>query len=143
MKFEQTPNGVKYEFYASGPQGATFIIYKEEHHTAHNIQEAKDWLRKEHDVVSIKVEKYEQTTERKNPARNYANLAHVMRAIGQTIKDVLPDHVGFILLTFPYNEERGRANYISSANREDCIKFLRETADRLERNEDNSKIEEL
>lgn len=34
-------------------------------------------------------------------------------------------------------------NYISSAKRKDCIKFLRETADRLERNEDNSNIEEL
>lgn len=66
-----------------------------------------------------------------------------MRSIGQVINDTLPDHVGFILLTFPYNEEKGRANYISSAKRDDCIKFLRETADRLERGEDDSEIEEL
>lgn len=44
---------------------------------------------------------------------------------------------GFFVLVFPFNSEGGQANYISNgANRSDMIKFLRETADRFERQEE-------
>jgi len=43
---------------------------------------------------------------------------------------------GFIILNFPFGDVSGMANYVSNANREDCIKFLRETADRLEKRKD-------
>lgn len=79
----------------------------------------------------------------KNPAAQYVNTERLMKAIGETIESVLPEHVGFILLTFETGVEKGQANYMSSANREDCIKFLRETADRLEKNQVNSKIVDL
>lgn len=44
--------------------------------------------------------------------------------------------IGFALLIFEFNSEDGLTDYISNANREDIIKYLRETAARLE-NKDN------
>ena len=43
---------------------------------------------------------------------------------------------GWCVLVFGFDKP-GIANYISNAKRESMIKALRETADRLERNEDN------
>jgi hypothetical protein len=54
-----------------------------------------------------------------------------MRLIGQLLKEMLPAGIGFTLLTFNYGEA-GLCNYLSSAHRDDMIKGLRETADRLE-----------
>jgi len=54
-----------------------------------------------------------------------------MKLIGGLLKEMLPAEIGFTLLTFNYGEA-GLCNYLSSANREDMIKGLRETADRLE-----------
>lgn len=59
-----------------------------------------------------------------------------MKNLGRALKVLLPEDVGFILLTYNYFDTHSRANYLSSANREDCIKFLRETADRLEEQRD-------
>jgi hypothetical protein len=45
--------------------------------------------------------------------------------------------VGFALLVFEFGDREGHGgHYISNAQRDDMIKALRETADRLERNED-------
>jgi hypothetical protein len=41
---------------------------------------------------------------------------------------------GFVLIVFEFNEPG--VSYISNAKREDMIKALRETADRLEKNQD-------
>lgn len=41
------------------------------------------------------------------------------------------DEFGFFLVVFRFRSP-GTTNYISSGEREDCIKMLRETADRLE-----------
>ena len=54
-----------------------------------------------------------------------------MRQIGEIIKELLPTKFGFTLLVYQYGEER-LANYLATANREDMILMLRETADRLE-----------
>lgn len=54
-----------------------------------------------------------------------------MRLYGDLLKELLPNNMGFVLLTFEFGETRGLANYISSTNRQDIIKFLRETANRL------------
>lgn len=45
------------------------------------------------------------------------------------------EEIGFALLLFEFNNP-GIGNYISNANRKDMIKSLRETADRLEKNQD-------
>ena len=42
---------------------------------------------------------------------------------------------GFALLVFPFGNEK-MSNYVSNAQREDMIKALRETADRLENKQD-------
>lgn len=54
-----------------------------------------------------------------------------MKMIASLLQELLPEDMGFTLLTFNYGEA-GLCNYISSAIREDMIKGLRETADRLE-----------
>lgn len=55
--------------------------------------------------------------------------------MGNAVKCRLPEGFGFALVVFPYGGP-GVSNYISSAERSDMITALRETADRLERNQD-------
>ena len=47
--------------------------------------------------------------------------------------DLYPTHMGFALIVFPFGG--GVADYISNSRREDMIKALRETADRIESNQ--------
>lgn len=61
-------------------------------------------------------------------------LRHIAGAIQDTI-DYEFGKMGFALLVFDFNNP-GISNYISNADRQDMIKSLRETADRLERNHD-------
>jgi hypothetical protein len=64
------------------------------------------------------------------------NIGVLLRDLAITLEagfaDIFGEHTGFFLLVFPFNE-KGRADYISNANRSDAIKVLRETADRLGR----------
>lgn len=46
-----------YHFFLTGPDGAHFILYREDHHTDDDFKEAKRWLRRNHNVLSIKVER--------------------------------------------------------------------------------------
>ena len=62
----------------------------------------------------------------------------LMKMLGYAIEHTLEDNfgkMGFALLVFDFGAP-GTGNYISNANREDMIKSLRETADRLEKNQD-------
>lgn len=61
-----------------------------------------------------------------------------MRRIAEFIDQKIYDHYGnkgFALIVFEFNQP-ALSNYVSNADRKDMIKALRETADRLERNED-------
>lgn len=68
-------------------------------------------------------------------------LDYMAASIDSAIQDVFHTRMGFVVLMFPFGEtdrpvqkaegEVG-ANYVSNADQEDMIKFLRETADRLE-----------
>ena len=68
----------------------------------------------------------------------------MMRRIGDAIKKELPDGIGFFTVIFPFNNGEaggvGRGNYISTGHRPDMIKLLRETAYRLERNQDEGSL---
>lgn len=44
-----------FRFQVTGPQGAHYELLKEKHHTAEQIREAKGWLRRNYDVVSIHI----------------------------------------------------------------------------------------
>ena len=61
--------------------------------------------------------------------------AEGMQAALTALTEVWPK-MFICLLVAPH--EPGIANYISNGAREDVIKALRETADRLEKNQDNS-----
>lgn len=58
----------------------------------------------------------------------------LMRKLGTMIQKEIPG-VGFALVVFEFKAP-GIANYISNADREDMIKGLQETVDRLRRNKD-------
>jgi hypothetical protein len=62
----------------------------------------------------------------------------MLDALAQVIGDVLPEiygeKMGFFLSVFHFIKP-GTADYISNGKREDVIKALRETANRLEKNE--------
>lgn len=47
---------------------------------------------------------------------------------------MLPKDFGFAIIVFPF-EKPGISNYISNAERPSMIKALRETADRIEKNQ--------
>jgi hypothetical protein len=62
-----------------------------------------------------------------------------MKAIAQAIDDFLNDgakgdakKIGFILMVFPFNDNKGRCNYMSSADRDDVIVLLKEQLKRFE-----------
>ena len=50
-----------------------------------------------------------------------------------------PRRTGFLLLVFGFGAP-GVANYVSNGTRAEMIRVLRETADRLERNQDNPRF---
>ena len=58
----------------------------------------------------------------------------ILRAIAEGIKEILPG-MGFALVVFKFDDP-SIGNYISNAEREGMIEALRETADRLEANQD-------
>lgn len=65
-------------------------------------------------------------------------LFALMNRVGAAADIELPDGVVFIILAGEPNS-RGIAQYVSNANRDDCIAWMRETATRLERREDVSR----
>lgn len=66
-------------------------------------------------------------------------MRRFMRVFGEVITEALKDsNIGFCLLLFPKEGESGIANYISDCDREDMIRFLRATANRLEKNKDKT-----
>lgn len=68
-----------------------------------------------------------------------------LRIIADSIAEILPkiygQEMGFFLCVTPLNEKDGIADYIANCVREDGIEWLRETADRLENNEEIGAIE--
>jgi hypothetical protein len=65
-------------------------------------------------------------------------LEKAMQAIAGAVEDTFNETVGsmgYALIVFELGRP-GIGNYISNAQRADMIKALRETADRLERNQD-------
>lgn len=67
---------------------------------------------------------------------SYLPTGAIMRKSLKKAKSVLPCGWGATLLVYPFNGQSGIANYISDAEREDMINYLRETADRLEGKKD-------
>lgn len=63
----------------------------------------------------------------------------IMRDLAKFVDIILEakcdEKMGFALLVFPFGKEQ-IANYISNVSREDMIKAMRETADRLESRKD-------
>ena len=57
MLYDRTIHEIKYNSWATGPQGMRFKLYPVEgRHTSAQVQEAKTKLRKEQDVVAIGLE---------------------------------------------------------------------------------------
>jgi hypothetical protein len=50
-----TPNGVAFDWWLAGPNGAGFALMAEPHHAPEDIDNAKRHLRAERDVVTISV----------------------------------------------------------------------------------------
>jgi hypothetical protein len=55
-----------------------------------------------------------------------ANVRDRLQQIARSINEELPEKWGFILLTFPFNDEPGRCNYVSNAQRPDAVKIMKE-----------------
>ncbi len=59
----------------------------------------------------------------------------LMIKMGDQVNAQLPEGFGFALIVFPFHGG-GTGSYISSGQRSDMIQALRETADRIEKNQD-------
>ena len=58
MSKEKTPNGIPYEYESAGQSGSRFyLIVKKGQFSKSEIEDAKKWLRENHDVVTITLEK--------------------------------------------------------------------------------------
>lgn len=62
-------------------------------------------------------------------------LRIVANVIGDFIDKLYQQPMGFFICVTPLNSDEGVSDYIANCEREDGIKWLRETADRIERNE--------
>lgn len=65
-------------------------------------------------------------------------IQEFLKALAGAIDEEIQERfgkMGFAFILFEFNEP-GISNYISNADRSDMIKTLRETADRLEKNQD-------
>ncbi|MCA1404636.1 hypothetical protein I6F26_10460 [Ensifer sp. IC3342] len=61
----------------------------------------------------------------------------LMNGLAAGIDEILNGHGGtkrngFIVMVFPFNDHRGRCNYISNARREDIVVLLKEQLARFE-----------
>lgn len=61
-------------------------------------------------------------------------LQAIARAINGALDSVRPEKgkMGFVLLVFPFDEQRGSGDYVSSCAPEDIPKVLRETLKTME-----------
>lgn len=57
---DQTPSGVWYDWDLAGPDGIAVTIVKEAHHTDEDIERAKQEIRNDRDVVSMRVRQAEK-----------------------------------------------------------------------------------
>lgn len=71
------------------------------------------------DPVNTKLPSYEV---------HHAGAERKLREIGNMLKDVMPSGMGFALFIFDYGDEddKGSVFYLSSADRGDMVKMLRE-----------------
>ena len=59
-----------------------------------------------------------------------------MRLVGDLLRSVLPEGLGFMLMTFETGDSDTPANYLSNCDRADMIKELKEMVVTLEQNKD-------
>lgn len=62
------------------------------------------------------------------------DLRELAELLDRALELVYSNPMGFMLVVSPFGEE-GLCDYISNGAREDCIRWLRETADKLEANQ--------
>ncbi len=55
-----------------------------------------------------------------------AYTREILQSLAHGLNEVLPQNWGFFLVTFPFEGERGRYNYVSNARRQDIIEAMRE-----------------
>ncbi|RLC88860.1 MAG: hypothetical protein DRJ03_01070 [Chloroflexi bacterium] len=65
-----------------------------------------------------------------NRRQLFNSLAHMLDLI---IKDIYGEPRGFLFIAFPFDDNDGKADYVSNGKREDMIKFMKETIERFEK----------
>jgi hypothetical protein len=63
-------------------------------------------------------------------------LKDIGRALSEVLSELYGQEMGYLLVVSPLNTPMPVADYISNADRESGIEWLRETADRLDANQD-------
>lgn len=48
-----SPEGIIFNWELAGPHGADYFIFPADHHTKEDVENTKNWLRNNHDVVSL------------------------------------------------------------------------------------------
>ena len=63
-------------------------------------------------------------------------LDNLAEAVEYVLKDLYGKRMGFALFMFPFGGVGIAGDYVSNGTRETMIKFMRETADRIEKGKD-------
>lgn len=66
----------------------------------------------------------------RDSVRELSNAERVMQSLGEIVSMLIPPAWGFIVIAFDFDGPS--TTYVSSAEREDVVKFLREMAEKLE-----------
>lgn len=68
-----------------------------------------------------------------------ARVREDLSELARVLDEALPQGWGFVLLSFPFDDEPGRMNYISNAKREDVLKAMQEFIDKNKHPDDFGK----
>lgn len=63
-------------------------------------------------------------------------MRKLAKATEEYLNGLYGEKMGFFICVSPYTYDSGVADYVSNTDRRDAIEWLRETADRLEQNQD-------
>jgi len=96
-------------------------------------------LKQEAEMFSKKVMKLDAQKEEELKQIGAIEQQEFLRGLARFLKDVIAEGYGtemaFILLVARMNDSGGTADYVSNGQREDCIKWMKETVERFAAND--------
>lgn len=62
-------------------------------------------------------------------------MRSVAKGVNEALEMIYGQKMGFVIVTTPFNESNSVSDYIGNIERSDVVELMRETAERLEKNQ--------